>query len=152
MFRGRSWKCQMIKRPLVAVDLDGTVVEPRYPDLGDFKPGAVTYLKKIMKTCQVVIYTARLNNADIHGNTRRKLERGREYDKVRRMLDNAGLQDIDIWLGADAKPASICFVDDRAIEFRDNWRQVYRKVMHAVEKARSFPEYVTNPVPDLPPE
>lgn len=132
----------MSKLPLVAVDWDNTCVEPRYPAMGEWKPGCITYLTRLTKSCQVVIFTARMNKTEVGGGPRKTMARGQDYDRIRRMLDDAGFHEIDIWVGEDAKPPAVCYVDDRSIEFHDNWRQVYRKVMKAVEKAKYYSEYV----------
>lgn len=49
----------MSKRPIIAVDFDGTCVEHEYPDVGADVVGAVSTLKRMAKTANLILWTMR---------------------------------------------------------------------------------------------
>lgn len=45
---------------IIAVDFDGTIVEHRYPEIGEALPGAIEYLKEFQaKGAQLILHTMR---------------------------------------------------------------------------------------------
>lgn len=116
-------------KPLIAVDFDGTLVKNKWPSFGDFNPGAVKYITMLLRDNDVIIWSARLNNHDLYGKLRTKEEVTRECEKVRTMLDLAGLHEVKIWSGEDCKPSAMLFIDDRAICYDGSWRRVYHEAV-----------------------
>src|SRR5437868_10436612 len=99
----------------VVLDLDGTLVENSWPDLGEWMPGAKKALKSFHKHgCKLVIFSARLNPYDPWTSApRNAAEVQTEFLKVRRMLDDAGFTYVDIWQ-SPGKPGASVYIDDRA--------------------------------------
>jgi len=99
-------------RPLnVAIDLDGTLLEHKFPAWGEFKPGAVEAVKALMaEGCFVSVFTVRCNDR-LWGPA----EAFRARHHIRAMLDEAGLEAVAI--EQDNKPLFDVLIDDRAIRF-----------------------------------
>lgn len=114
-------------RPLIAIDLDGTLIEARHwPSLGPLKPGAAKYVRMLLRDNDVVIFTARINNIDLDGNKRTDQEVTLEIIGIRNLLNDNGLEDVTIHVAA-GKPSALVFIDDRAVEFDGSWRRAFHK-------------------------
>lgn len=114
-------------RPLIAIDLDGTLIEARHwPKLGPLKPGAVKYVKMLLRDNDVTIFTARINKMDLDGYRRDEQDVINEIIGIRALLDSNGLEDVDIHI-EEGKPSALVFIDDRAVEFDGSWRRAYHK-------------------------
>jgi len=49
----------------ICVDFDGTVVDHRYPDIGEAVPGAITWLKKLQRHgARLILFTMRSNSKE----------------------------------------------------------------------------------------
>jgi hypothetical protein len=49
----------------ICVDFDGTVVDHRYPDIGEPVPGAIIWLKKLQRHgAKLILFTMRSNNPE----------------------------------------------------------------------------------------
>lgn len=111
------------------MDWDGTCVENVWPAEGDWLPGAVKALKKLVKTHTVYINTAR--TAPVRFEKWDELLPPEEVEKevryIRRMLDEAGLSEIQIWDSAFKLPAA-AYIDDRAVRFEGNWPRILRQL------------------------
>lgn len=115
-------------RPLIAIDLDGTLLEDgHWPILGPLKPGAYKYNKMLLRDNDLIIYTARLNQYDMEHRLRSNTEMARELNSIRTLLNDNDLDKIRIWTGQDCKPSANAFIDDRNVEFTDSWRRAYHK-------------------------
>lgn len=112
-------------RPLIAIDLDGTLIEARHwPNLGPLKPGAKKYVSQLLRDNDVVVFTARINDHDLDGNHRSWEDVDNEIAGIRKLLDDNDLKDVSIHTEA-GKPSALVFIDDRAIHFDGSWRRAY---------------------------
>lgn len=110
------------RRPIVAVDFDGTIVEHRYPEMGRVLPGAVATLQWVSTWADIIIWTCR--------HTEKNLEEMRltlafheiPYDRIN---DNMGT------VGFEPRPKiyyDIC-IDDRNLEMAVrgvDWGKIHR--------------------------
>jgi hypothetical protein len=122
----------MAKRPpSIAIDWDGTLCEHRWPDWGDWNPGAVDAVKELLAAgCKVFVFSVRVCTHDPITGTYLGAEHYNAMLEMRRRLDEAGLQAVDIYVGN--KPLFDLLIDDRAIRFpprRNAWRVMPRKVL-----------------------
>lgn len=108
-----------------AIDWDGTLVHPAWPACGDFMPGAVDAVKKLLENFRVYVFTCRAN-PDLNGVENAE----RMINEMRERLDAVGLQEVEIWTGP-AKPLAVMYVDDRAFRFTGDWSEVLEKVYGA---------------------
>lgn len=108
-------------RFLFAVDWDGTCVENRYPEMGDWLPGAVEGLHQLVELGKVVIHSCRVAPAEADNETwRDPLEAAAEIAAIRRMLRKRGLDQIEVWT-KPWKPSALCYIDDKGFHFDGDW-------------------------------
>ena len=109
----------------IVVDWDGTCVEIAYPLMGDWIPGAIEALHKLLDAdLEVVIFSTRLAPVSVDEVT--PLPPGKqlsEIQHIRRMLDDAGLEKVSIWT-LPWKPGGRAYVDDKAIPFFRDWDSI----------------------------
>lgn len=117
----------------IVVDWDGTCVEAKWPEMGDWMPGAIDAIKRFHSAgCKVVIFSARLNPYDPWTSMERdKAEVQTHTLAVRRKLDDAGLHFVDIWTLA-GKPGGSVYIDDRAERYNGgakSWDKLVERVL-----------------------
>lgn len=107
----------------ISVDWDGTCVENKYPEQGDWLPGAANALRGFLAAGrEVIIFTARIAPFEVDEVTPRTFAQVEvEYDYIRRLLDEEGLQAVTIW-EHPWKPAALVYIDDKALRYY-NWDQ-----------------------------
>jgi hypothetical protein len=113
-------------------------VENRWPELGSFMPGAIEAantlhaagLSLVLQSCRlspVNPFTGELNDQSITD---------REIEKVRNLLNRAGLDFINVWTGP-GKAGGWRYVDDRGIWYPGTtrgWQKVTQKLLLAAGK------------------
>lgn len=112
----------------IAIDFDGTIVEHRYPEIGEERPFAIDTLKMLIKDRhKLILWTVREGRLlDEAVNWCR--ERGVEFYAINRDYPEETLQNnphftrklnsIDYW------------IDDRNIGGLPDWGTIYRMVSH----------------------
>ena len=121
------------KRHIIAVDLDGTLIESAWPAMGEWKPGAVEEMKQFLRDgCAVIVFTIRISPYWLDGTRRNPEDPERDIAQVRELLDNAGLHAVSIWT-KEGKPPYSVLIDDKAITFPTpgsarSWRRIGEKV------------------------
>lgn len=127
--RERRKRLDKYGRPdTIVVDLDGTLLEDRYPELGEWLPGAQEALRAFLKAgFRVEIHSCRFHSRDAHTFTLREPRAVFEaIQRVRWKLDRAGFHEVDIC--TSDKPPARYYIDDRGIEFKGNWRKIVRRI------------------------
>lgn len=112
------------RKPVIAVDWDGTCVEHVYPKQGDWLEGAPEALRVLTRKFKVYIWTSRIAPVTFE-NWDVQLSEDvikKEYDYIRKMLDDANLKSVGIWDNPFKLPA-MAYVDDRAIRYSGNWAE-----------------------------
>ena len=101
---------------IVAVDFDGTIVEHRYPSIGDLIPGSIDYLKKLKDAgIKLVLWTCRAEE-DLNQAVEFCRSHGIEFDAVNKDISNIGLS------GAiSPKIYADFYIDDRAMLYPVDW-------------------------------
>lgn len=107
----------------ICVDFDGTIFTEvgKYPDIGVPYEGVAEALRELSKDYKIRIYTCRMAgyNANEWHNTKTLLEgKLREYD--------IPFDDIVLW--NEGKPYAEYYIDNRAIEFKGDWKDVLNKL------------------------
>lgn len=123
----------------IALDLDGTLIEKRWPELGEWIPGAQEAVKELIdRGHHCYLYSARLSSKHPSGDVRDPAEVFVARAEVRALLDDAGLEQVDIWEGD--KPFWHVLVDDRCLWFpgrNRSWRTMPDKIDARVAGARN---------------
>jgi hypothetical protein len=120
----------------LAVDWDGTCVPSNWPDQPrEWMPGAVEALKEFATYARVFIWSARINDWDPW--TFEDIDPQDEVDYIRSMLDEAGLQEVEIWRHR-GKPTASVYIDDKAERYHQrpgSWKAMRLKVAARCGKA-----------------
>lgn len=136
------------RQPTVVVDWDGVCVEDKWPEMGEWLPGAKEGLRALLDAgYKVRIHTCRLHNKDLDEETLVSPEQRRaEWERVRSMLGEADLWEVDI-VNEDKPPATY-YVDDKAIRFEGDWQKVLDQVIKKeyadplrIAERQPFPRY-----------
>lgn len=121
------------RRHTICVDLDGTLVVNKWPELGDWMPGAVQAMQDFHNAgCKVILYSARLNPYDPWVFARRDpIIVYQAKQEVRAKLDSAGLHFVQIY-DLEGKPGASVYIDDRAERYlgrNNSWKKMTEKVL-----------------------
>lgn len=117
----------------VAVDFDGTIVENKFPEIGELKPGAIEALQALKsKGYKIIIHSARSSTPEGNAN------------EMKAFLDKNQVPYDEIHSSA-GKPIASAYIDDKSIEFKDNWQQIVDRVLmsgvkHRLEVLKSLVE------------
>ena len=114
----------------VLVDFDGTIVEHRFPGIGDPLPGAFRVLKRLKEAgYQLVLWTCRENWSATQMHLEDAVvfcrENGIEFDAVNESIPN-------MW-GPSRKPLCTVHVDDRNLGGFPGWDVVERMLLGDAE-------------------
>lgn len=116
--------------PTIALDLDGTLIERKWPEMGEWFPGAIDAAKELLAMGHhCYIYSARLSSRHPSGDVKDPAMLYLQRQAVRDLLDAAGLEAVTI-SEAD-KPFWHVLVDDRALRFpgrSGSWRHMVPKI------------------------
>ena len=58
-----------MRRPIIAIDFDGTIVEHQFPEIGKLRKGARDAIKEIATWADVIIWTCRYKPYDLEQMT-----------------------------------------------------------------------------------
>jgi hypothetical protein len=104
------------QRPVYCVDWDGVCVEESWPEMGDWLPGAIDGLTKLAEKGKTVVFSARCNRLEYDGVTPRPPGASLlEEARIRAMLTEAGLPDVEVYPAGLGKPPAKYYIDDRAV-------------------------------------
>lgn len=122
------------RRHIIGIDLDGTLIESAWPEMGDWKPGAVEAVREFQRRgYAVVVFTIRISPYDFDGRRRDPADVQRDIQAVRDKLDSAGLASVSIWT-KEGKPPYSRLIDDKAVAFPTpgtsrSWQRIVEKVL-----------------------
>lgn len=104
----------------LAIDFDGTIVEHAWPRIGALKKGAKEAITRLYSNYTIIIWTARNNPSlgDVH----------KSLAEVEKFLKDNNIPFDHIDDGKNGKLVADYYIDDRAIEFRDNWTEIAGKL------------------------
>lgn len=118
----------------IVVDLDGTLVDEKWPELGDFLPGAVEAMQTFHNLGHTItVDSCRLNPHKMFSRELRDPEElEAEIQRLRDKLDSAGLSFVYIWT-KHGKPHADIYIDNKGERFPNSgpnsWRRLTEKVL-----------------------
>lgn len=114
------------RRPVIALDYDGTIVTNSWPEHGRPLPDAARSIKGLLNDFDIVIHTCRIAPYDMDGGKRNPIEVAKEVKAIDRKLKSMGLPTLEIhqdpW-----KPGADIYLDDKGMHFT-NWLDVNRQI------------------------
>lgn len=121
-----------------AVDWDSTCVENRWPNMGDWLPGAVEGLHQLSAMGNVVIFSCRVAPWELSdwSKPRDIVDVAAEVAAIRRMLRKRDLEHIEVWT-RNFKPPALVYVDDKGFRFTGDWGAVVDFVTEQIEEEKS---------------
>lgn len=124
-------------KPVVAVDLDGTLAKHtsgpyEFDKIGEPFKDAVEFVRRLSTFADVLIYTCRC-----YEELNKPYKAPLLKNIVKQWLDKHGFPYLDIWIG-QGKPVAHAYVDDRAVKcapstFIDDGPEVYKDALKRVE-------------------
>ncbi len=115
---------------VIAVDFDGTIVEHRYPEIGEELPFATEVLKMLIsERHKVILYTMR-NGKLLEDAVNWCKERGVEFYAVNSDTPGDFLSDRGSHLSC--KVNADYFIDDRNISGLPDWTTIYKIITRGV--------------------
>ena len=109
---------------IIAVDFDGTIVEHRYPEIGDEIPFAVDTLRKLTEQRhQLILWTVRRGKLLQEAVDWCK-ERGVEFYAVNKNFPEEEIEDGNVY----GKINADLFIDDRNLGGLPNWGKIYMMI------------------------
>jgi hypothetical protein len=133
-------------RHTVVHDWDGTLVTNRWPEMGDWQPGAIRAVKRLHAAgLHQVVFSARLSPYDPFTSMRRDPAHVEaEAQKMRAKLDAAGLTYVEIWR-KEGKPGASVYTDDKAERYHGrpgSWDRLADKILMRLGKEPAeFPAF-----------
>ncbi len=108
----------------IVVDFDGTIAEwAKYPDPGPPTPGVKEALQEMKDMgFEILILSARTSDE----MSKYPIDKKVEHDRMEDYLLEHDIP-FDVILKSN-KPVAKFYIDDRAIEFKGDWKEVLRKV------------------------
>lgn len=123
--------------------------------MGDWMPGAIQACRRLHEAgLRLVVFSARLSPYDPFTSSEREpgIVAG-EYQKVRAMLDDAGLTFVDIW-NLPGKPGGSVYVDDKAERYTGTeraWDRLTERILVRLGKEEAaFPPFDQEVASGLP--
>ncbi len=112
------------KKPIIAVDFDGTIVENKYPGIGEPMLFAFETLKKLQETGHILILWTYRSGKSLEKAVNFCKENGIEFYAINRSYPEEEFsEEISRKIQADI------FIDDRNIGGFYGWGNVYRELI-----------------------
>lgn len=105
----------------VVIDFDGTIVEYKYPEIGPLKKDAVRAITLLKESgCYIIITSCRANST-LYPSL---LQRANQLHLIQMFLIENGIPFDEVDDGTQGKIVADIYIDDHAIEFKDNWDEI----------------------------
>jgi hypothetical protein len=119
----------MKRKPSIVVDFDGVICKHRFPDVGEPTEGVIEALNTLKKAgYRIVIHSCRTSFQF------RDLLIGDQFERIKDYMKHYKLPFDDIW--APDKPIGVAYVDDKGINFNNNWSEITEKLLLKSKKLK----------------
>jgi len=102
----------------LCVDFDGTIVEHKFPEIGELKLNVKKVLDSLIKDHYIIISSCR---ASLHFDAKYLREMIVFLKKEKIPFD-------EIDFGTYGKPVADWYIDDKGIPFKDNWEEIEKRL------------------------
>src|SRR5260370_30416046 len=114
---------------LVCVDFDGTIVDFKFPSIGAPKPGVREALTRFRELGYWIVISSCRNARRFPeifqvGNEDQPVVERKSYKDMVKFLDDNQIPYDEIDDGSLGKPLAAFYIDDKGIEFRNNWPEI----------------------------
>lgn len=110
---------------IIAVDFDGTIVEDKFPGIGEPKPGAIETLKKLKKEGYILILWTCRTGLDLAKAVAWCAERGIRFDAINSNLRYM----VQKYNGSDPrKVGAFLYIEDRGLQPLPGWDEIYQLI------------------------
>ena len=129
----------------IAIDFDGTIVDHRFPEIGEPNPGAIDWMKRFQEAgARLILWTMRSDGAMKNGDERPVLTEAVEYCRVNGVEFHGINENPQDWT-TSPKAYAHTYIDDAALgcPLRENprmggrpfvdWDAVGPRVMEMIE-------------------
>jgi haloacid dehalogenase-like hydrolase len=104
----------------IVVDFDGTIVEHEFPEIGSLKTGVIEALSAFRREGHEIVISSGRNSISMNKKFQKEMiefldEKKVPYD----FIDD----------GKSGKIIADFYIDDRAIRFENNWKEITRKLL-----------------------
>lgn len=122
---------------IIAIDFDGTIVENRYPEIGNLRPGAAEAIKQLRKDGYVLILWTCRTGLELGRAVKFCSENGIRFDGI-----NQNLRSEIVKYGGDSrKIGADIYIDDRGLTGLPPWNEIYEIVR---ERLPTYADQVIN--------
>lgn len=117
----------------VAIDFDGAIVEDKYPEIGPLKEDVVYSINLLKDLGCFVIVTSCRTNAKINSSITNRVAQKQIMENFLRD-NNIPFDYVDD--GTEGKVVADVYIDDRGIEFEDNWKELVLKINLIMQRTK----------------
>ena len=134
----------------IAVDFDGTIVEHKYPEIGQELPFATETLKMLIKDRHRLILWSVREGQLLEDAVNWCRERGVEFWAVNRDYpEENGIESNNHY---SRKIKADCFIDDRNIGGLPDWGQIYHMIHDRISYRRLLTDQISGSAYATPPK
>jgi len=108
---------------IITVDFDGTICDFNYPNIGAPKEGVKEALRELKDMGYEIHILSCRTNPELK---KYPIDRQEQVRMMEKYLTDHDIP-FDVVLN-EFKPLALFYIDDRAIEYRGDWKEVIRKV------------------------
>jgi len=114
----------MSKKLTLAIDFDNTIVEEKYPDIGNLLPGAKKYINKLYEQgYYIIINTCRANDQELEAEDY-LYRKGISFHRLNENQPSRILQ-----YGTDCRKISAdIYIDDKNLGNLPDWKTIYKLI------------------------
>ena len=113
--------------PTLAIDLDGTIADEKYTDwplIGRPLPNVQNTLHRLKNLgCELLIYSCRTNGLAMNDGNLKDQER-----RIKDYLETHNIPFDNVVLAPEGKPHADFYIDNKAIEYKNNWEDVGNRI------------------------
>lgn len=125
---------------IIAVDFDGTIVEHRYPEIGNVIPNSFKVLKKLKADGHILLLWTYRSGEELEKAVKYCKKHGFEFHAV-----NNNSSDEEYDMTYSRKIYADLYIDDRNINGLPDWNTIYKTIRKIMEDISIDTKSLLNP-------